>query len=276
MAPFEALYGKKCRTPLCWFQEGEVVLTGPEVIQKTIEKVKLIQEMLKTSKSRQKSHADRRRRPLATGDHVFLRLNPTTGIGRVVRSDKLSPKFIGPYQILKRIGLVAYDMVLPPQLSNLHPFFHVSQLRKYVADPSHVLEAKDVQIKEERSVEMKPVSIEGNQTKQLRGKTISLVKVVWDKRACDFTWEMEDVMRELYPHLFSGVVKIKLNGSVWELKNVRHILDLKRNLISVGQMANDGYTTVFHGNHWKISKGAMTVARGRKRGLFTRHKKLVI
>ncbi|XP_052728044.1 uncharacterized protein LOC128195054 [Vigna angularis] len=205
MTPFEALYGRKCRTPLCWFQEGEVVLIGPEVIQQTTKKVKLIQERLKASQSRQKSYADRRRRPLefAAGDHVFLRLNPTTRVGRAIRSKKLSHKFIGPYQILRRIGPVAYEIALPPQLSNLHSVFHVSQLRKYVVDPSHVLEAEDVQIKEDRSVEMKLVSIEGSQTKQLRGKTISLVKVVWDKRTGDFTWELEDLMRELYPHLFS-------------------------------------------------------------------------
>ncbi|XP_052734143.1 uncharacterized protein LOC108339288 [Vigna angularis] len=163
MVPFEALYGRKCRTPLFWFQEGEVVLTGPEVIQQTIEK---------------------RRRPLefAAGDHVFLRLNPTTGVGRAVWPKKLPPKFIGPSQILRRIGPVAYEIALPPQLANFHPVFHVSQLRKYIVDPSHVLEVEDIQIKEHCSVEMKPVSIEGSQTKQIRGKTISLVKVVWDKK----------------------------------------------------------------------------------------------
>ncbi|XP_017431977.2 uncharacterized protein LOC108339348 [Vigna angularis] len=92
MTPFEALYGRRCRTPLCWFQEGENVLTGPELIQQTTEKVKLIQERLKTSRSRQKSYADKRRKPLEfeAGDHVFLRLNPTTGVGRAIRPKKLS------------------------------------------------------------------------------------------------------------------------------------------------------------------------------------------
>ena len=78
----------------------------------------------------------------AAGDHVFLRVTQTTGVGRAFRSKKFSPKFLGPYQITRRIGPVAYEIVLPPQLANLHPVFHVSQLRKYVLDPTHVLEAE--------------------------------------------------------------------------------------------------------------------------------------
>ncbi|XP_052732508.1 uncharacterized protein LOC108341297 [Vigna angularis] len=206
MTPFEALYGRKCRTPLCWFQEGENVLTGPELIQQTTEKVKLIQERLKTSQSRQKSYADKRRRPLefATGDHVFLRLNPITGVGRVLRPKKLSPKFVGPYQILKKIGSVAYELALPPQLSNLHPVFHVSQLRKYVADPSHVLELEDVQLRPDRTLEMQSVCIEDSRTRLYKGKDVRLVKVVWDAKTGDSTWEVAEAMKELYPQLFPG------------------------------------------------------------------------
>jgi len=141
MAPFEVLYGRKCRTPLCWFQDGESMLIGPELIQQNNEKVKKIQERLKTSLSRQKSYANQRRRPLdfSAGDHVFLRVTPFTGVGRAIRSKKLTLKFIGPYQILRRIGHVAYELVLPPSLANLHNIFHVSQLRKYVPDPSYIL-----------------------------------------------------------------------------------------------------------------------------------------
>ncbi|XP_052723719.1 uncharacterized protein LOC108344536 [Vigna angularis] len=206
MAPFEALYGRKCRTPLCWFQEGENILTGPELVQQTTDKVKLIQERLKTSRSRQKSYADKRRRPLEfkAGDHVFLRMNPTTGVGRALRSKKLSPKFVGPYQILRRIGPVAYELALPPQLSNLHPVFHVSQLRKYVSDPSHILELEDVRLRQDRTLEMKPVRVEDVRTKLYKGKDVRLVKVVWDDKTGDSTWEVEDAMRDLYPHLFLG------------------------------------------------------------------------
>ncbi|XP_017428675.1 uncharacterized protein LOC108336720 [Vigna angularis] len=134
----------------------------------------------------------------------LLRVTPTTGVGRAIRSRKLSPRYLGPYQILRRVGPVAYEITMLPQLANLHSMFHVSQLRKYVPDPSHVLEVEDVQVKEDLSGEVQPVKIMESQTKQLRGKTISLVKVVWDSRTGDSSWELEGDMRESYPHLFSS------------------------------------------------------------------------
>jgi len=129
----------------------------------------MIQERLKTSLSRQKSYADQRRRPLefSAGEHVFLRVTPFTGVGRVVKSKKLTPKFIGPYQILRRIGPVAYEIALPPPLANFHNIFHVSQLRKYVHDPSHNLESDSIQVKENLSFEVKPIRILDSQVKQL-------------------------------------------------------------------------------------------------------------
>jgi len=128
MAPYEALYGRRCRTPLCWYQHGESILVGPELLQQTTEKVQLVRDRLRASQSRQKAYADRRKRPLEfeVGEHVFLRVTRTTGVGRAIHSRKLSPKFLGPYQILRRIGPVAYEIALPPQLANLHPVFHVS------------------------------------------------------------------------------------------------------------------------------------------------------
>jgi len=148
MAPYEALYGRRCRTPLCWNQDGESLVLGPEFLQQTSEKVRGIQERMRATQSRLKSYADKRRRPLEfeAGDHVFLRVTPTAGIGRAIKSRKLTPRFVGPYQILRRIGAAAYEIALPPHLANLHNVFHVSQLRKYIADPSHVLESDDIQI----------------------------------------------------------------------------------------------------------------------------------
>ena len=117
-------------------------MLGPEFLQQTTEKVKAIQERMKATQTRQKSYADKRRRPLEfeAGDHVFLRVTPTAGIGRAIKSRKLTPRFVGPYQILRMIGAVASEITLPPHLANLHNVFHVSQLRKYIVDPSHVLE----------------------------------------------------------------------------------------------------------------------------------------
>jgi len=101
---------------------------------------------MRATQSKQKSYADKRRRPLEfeVGDHVFLRVTPMAGIGRAIKSRKLTPRFVGPYQILRRIGATANEIALPPHLANLHNMFHVSQLRKYIADPSHVLESNDI------------------------------------------------------------------------------------------------------------------------------------
>ncbi|KAG2376273.1 uncharacterized protein HKW66_Vig0155730 [Vigna angularis] len=119
-----------------------------------------------------------------------------------MRSKKLSPKFVGSYQIMRKIGPVAYELTLPPQLSNLHPVFHVSQLWKYIADPSHILELEDVRLRQDRTLEMKPVRVEDVRIKYYKGKDVWLVKVVWDEKTGDATWEVEDAMKDLYPHLF--------------------------------------------------------------------------
>ncbi|XP_027186065.1 uncharacterized protein [Cicer arietinum] len=116
---------------------------------------------------------------------------------------KLTPQFIGPYQILKRDGNVAYHIALPPSLSNLHSVFHVSQLRNYIFDPSHVIESNKVQKKENLTFETLPLQIEDQKTKELRGKTISLVKVVWGGATSESaTWEVQSQMHDSYPELF--------------------------------------------------------------------------
>jgi len=101
---------------------------------------------------------------------VFLRVTHVTGVGRALKSKKLTPRFIGPYHILERIGTMAYRVGLPPHLSNLHDVFDVSQLRKYVPDPSHVIERDDVQVRDNLTVKTLLVRIEGREVKQLRGK----------------------------------------------------------------------------------------------------------
>ena len=128
MAPYEALYGRKCQSPLCWYESGEQSLLGLELVRQTTEQIKKIRNKILTAQNRQKNYADVRRKPLEfqEGDHVFLKITPTTRVSRVIKVKKLSPRVIGPFQILKRVGLVVYRVALPPHLSNLHDVFHVS------------------------------------------------------------------------------------------------------------------------------------------------------
>ena len=145
MAPYEALYGRPCRSPLCWTEVGESSITGLNLIRDTSEKVSLIRQRLLTAQSRHKSYADVRRQPLEfeVGDHVFLKVMPKRG---VVRFGKLSPRFTGPFEILERIGTVAYRLALPPSMSGVHEVFHVSMLRKYTPDPAHVVDLGQIEV----------------------------------------------------------------------------------------------------------------------------------
>ncbi|XP_050890224.1 uncharacterized protein LOC127095597 [Lathyrus oleraceus] len=128
----------------------------------------------------QKIYHDARRKYLEfkEGDHVFLRVDIVTGVGCALKSKKLAPKFVGPYQISQRIGVVAYRMALPPDLLNSHDVLHVSQLRKYIHDLSHVIRMDDVQVRDNLMVEALPVRIKDRKLKKLRGKEIALVKIV--------------------------------------------------------------------------------------------------
>ena len=142
MAPYEAMYGRPCRSPLCWTQVGESSITGPDLIRDTFEKVSLIRQRLLTAQSRQKSYTDVRRRPLEfeVGDHVFLKVMPKRGVVRFGKRGNLSSRFIGPFEKLERVGTIAYRLALPPSMSGVHEVFHVSMLRKYTPDPAHVVD----------------------------------------------------------------------------------------------------------------------------------------
>ena len=181
IAPYKALYGRKCRSPIGWFDVGETKLIGPDVIQQAVDKVKLIQERLLAAQSRQKSYADNRRRDLEfqIGDWVFLKVSPMRGVMRFGRKGKLSPRYIGPYQIVRRIGKVAYELDLPSDLEAVHPVFHVSMLRKCIGDPSRVFPVDDVQVTKELSYEEKPVAVLDRQVRRLRTKGVASIKVFW-------------------------------------------------------------------------------------------------
>ncbi|KAL0558732.1 hypothetical protein IC582_003314 [Cucumis melo] len=205
MAPFEALYGRCCRSPVCWGEVGEQRLMGPELVQSTNEAIQKIRSRMHTAQSTQKSYADVRRKDLEfeVGDKVFLKVAPMKGVLRFERRGKLSPRFVGPFEILERIGHVAYRLALPPSLSTVHDVFHVSMLRKYVPDPSHVVDYEALEIDENLSYVEQPVEVLAREVKTLRNKEIPLVKVLWrNHRVEEATWEREDDMRSRYPELF--------------------------------------------------------------------------
>ncbi|KAL4032922.1 hypothetical protein IC575_006005 [Cucumis melo] len=181
MAPFEALYGKCCRSSVCWGEVGEQRLMGPELVQSINEAIQKIRSRMHTAQSRQKSYADVRRKDLEfqVGDKVFLKVAPMRGVLRFERRGKLSPRFVVPFEILERIGPVAYRLALPPSLSTVHDVFHVSMLRKYVPDPSHVVDYEPLEIDENLSYTEQPVEVLAREVKTLRNKEIPLVKVLW-------------------------------------------------------------------------------------------------
>jgi hypothetical protein len=167
--------------------------------------VNIIRERMKAAQDRQKSYADKRRRPLEfeVGDHVFLKVSPWKGVQRFGIKGKLSPKYVGPFEMLERIGACAYRLALPPNLDRVHNVFHVSQLRKYVSDPSHVLPDIVSEVQPDLTFEPVHVRILDRQEKRLRNKVVPMVKILWRSSLVEEeSWETESSMRERHPSLF--------------------------------------------------------------------------
>jgi hypothetical protein len=148
MSPFQALYGRSCRTPLQWDQPGEKQVFGPDILLEAEENIKMVRENLKIAQSRQRSYADTRRRELSfeVGDFVYLKVSPIRGVRRFGVKGKLAPRYIGPYQILSRRGEVAYQLSLPENLSVVHDVFHVSQLKKCLRVPKEQLPVEGLEV----------------------------------------------------------------------------------------------------------------------------------
>ncbi|GJU74805.1 putative reverse transcriptase domain-containing protein [Tanacetum coccineum] len=126
-APFEALYGRKCSSSIMWVEVREWHLIGPELVQETTEKISQIKNRLKAVRDRQKSYADKRRKPLefSVGEHVLLKVSPWKGVVCFRKKGKLTPRFVGPFEITKRIGPVAYRLRLAEELNGVHDTFHM-------------------------------------------------------------------------------------------------------------------------------------------------------
>jgi hypothetical protein len=172
MSPFEALYGRKCRTPLYWDQNGERQFFGPELIQEAEEQVRIIQENLRVAQTRQKSYADNRRRQLEfeEGDHVYLKVSPLHGMRRFKVKGKLSPRFIGPFRIFRRVGEMVYQLELLDHLSDVHDVFHVSQLKECLCVPKEQLPMEELSVQCDLTYTEYPIKILDTLTRVTRNK----------------------------------------------------------------------------------------------------------
>ncbi|GJZ47222.1 putative reverse transcriptase domain-containing protein [Tanacetum coccineum] len=213
-APFEALYGRKCRSPVLWAEIGDSRLIGPELVQETTDKVVVIRDRLKAARDRQKSYADNRRKPLEfqVGDHVMLKVSPWKGVVRFGKKGKLAPRFVGPFEILERIGHVAYRLRLPEELSSVHDTFHVSNLKKCLADANLHVPLDEIKVDKTLRFVEEPLEIMDREVKTLKRSKIPIVKVRWNsERGPEFTWEREDHMKAKYPQLFGNAI-VETNG----------------------------------------------------------------
>ncbi|GKC70841.1 putative reverse transcriptase domain-containing protein [Tanacetum coccineum] len=205
-APFEALYDRKCRSPVCWTKVGEAQILSPELIQETAEKIVQIKQRMQAARDRQKSYADLKRKPMEfqVGDKAMLKVSPWKGVVHFGKRGKLNPRYAGPFKVLEKVGEVAYKLELPKELSIVHNTFHVSNLKKCHADEPLAVPLDGLHLDDKLHFVKELVKIVSREVKRLKRSRIPLVKVRWNsKRGLEFTWEREDQFKKKYPHLFT-------------------------------------------------------------------------
>nr|GEV57646.1 putative reverse transcriptase domain-containing protein [Tanacetum cinerariifolium] len=210
-APFEALYGRKCRSLVIWTEIGESQVIGPKIVQETTEKIVQIKERLKTTRSRQKSYTDKRRKPLEfkVGDRVLLKVSPWKGVVQFRKKGKLAPRYVGPFEIVECVRRVAYRLKLPQELSCIHDMFHVSNLKKCLAESDAQVPLEEIKIDESLCFVEEPIEMMERDMKKLKRRRIPLVKGRWDSRqGAEYTWEREDQFKTKYPLLFASTSSI--------------------------------------------------------------------
>ncbi|GJV33509.1 hypothetical protein Tco_1393909 [Tanacetum coccineum] len=201
------MYGRKCHSLIMWAEVGEGQLIGPELVQETTEKISQIKDRLKAACDRQKSYADKRRKPLefSVGDYVLLKVSPWKGVVRFGKKGKLAPRFVRPFEIIEK-GYVAYKLDLPEELDGIHDTFHVSNLKKCLADLTLQVPLDEIRVDAKLNFMEEHVEILEKEFNKLKCSRITIVKVRWNsKHGPEFTWEHEDKMKLKYPHLFSNV-----------------------------------------------------------------------
>ncbi|GKA51841.1 putative reverse transcriptase domain-containing protein [Tanacetum coccineum] len=215
VAPYEALYGLKFRSHVCWSEVGDSQLIGPELIHDTTEKIIQIKNHLLTTRSRQKSYTDRRSNPLEfeVGDMVLLKVSPWKGAVRFRKRGKLSPRYIGLFKILARIGPVAYTLELPEELKGVHSTFHVLNFMKCLTEGDIVVPMDEIQLDDKLHMIEEPVEVVDREVKRLKQSRIPIVKVRWNlQRGPEFTWERKDQIKKKYPHLFTSKDEARKSG----------------------------------------------------------------
>ncbi|GJX08104.1 putative reverse transcriptase domain-containing protein [Tanacetum coccineum] len=186
---------------------GEAQLTGPKIIHETTKKIFKIRDRMQAARDRQKSYADKRRRPLEfeVGDKVMLKVTPWKGVMRFGKRRKVNPRYIGPFRIIERIGPVAYRLELLQELSRVHNVFHIFNLKKCLSDDTLVILLEVIQLDDKLNFVEEPVEIMDREVKQLKRSCIPIIKVHWNaRRGPEYTWEREDQFKEKYPHLFTS------------------------------------------------------------------------
>ena len=204
MSPFEALYGRKCRTPLFWNEAGESQVFGPDILKEAERQVQIVRDNLKTAQSRQKSYADTRRRELTfnVGDFVYLKVSPMRRLQRFKVKGKLAPRYVGPFEITEKRGEVAYQLKLPAQLSEVHDVFHVSQLKKCLRVPEEEVPIEEVELREDLTYPERPIRILETAVRVTRSKRIHMCKVQWQHHTeAEATWEREEDIKAEFPEL---------------------------------------------------------------------------
>ncbi|GJS22110.1 putative reverse transcriptase domain-containing protein [Tanacetum coccineum] len=175
---------EKCRFTIMWAEVGDGQLIGPVLFQETTEKILAF----------------------SVGDYVLLKVSPWKGVVRFGKKGKLAPRFVGTFEIIEKVGPVAYWLDLPEELNGVHDTFHVSNLKKCLADPTLQVPLDEIRVDAKLNFIEEPVEILEREFKKLKRSRIAIVKVRWNwKRGPEFTWEREDQMKLKYLHLFSDV-----------------------------------------------------------------------
>jgi hypothetical protein len=202
MAPFEALYGRWCRTPLNWSEPGERWFFRPDMVKETEEKVQRIMHNFKEAQARQKSYPDKRRQPLyfQVEDYVYLKVSPMKGVSRFGVKGKLAPRYIGPFPILERYGPMAYRLQLPETLSAVHNVFHVSQLKKCLRVLDRTIEVTDVALEPDLTYSEHPIRVLDQKDRVTRRRKLKFYKIQWNQHTEDeATWKTQDFLEKNFP-----------------------------------------------------------------------------